>query len=253
MPMAYGTFSDDVRSGKRLIGTFVKTAEPMVIEMLARSGLDFICLDGEHGPLDRVRLDACLAVGRALAFPCLVRVPAARAEYILQALDLGAAGLVIPHVDSGAKAAEMGKLSRFGNGGRGYAGSTRGSDWGAGGMPGVLSRGGDPVVLVQIEEPAGVDDAPAIASAAGLDGVFLGPADLTVGFGLDQMGSDQLEAAYARVGAAVKAANRAYATFAPTVEDVPPLEAHGVSMVFVGSELTWMVTGAKAAAASFKA
>ena len=250
--MAYGTFSEDVRGGKRLIGTFVKTAEPTVVEMLAGSGLDFICLDGEHGPLDRGRLDACLAVARALGFPALVRVPAARAEYILQALDMGAAGLVIPHVDSGAKAAEMGKLSRFGDGGRGYAGSTRGSDWGAGGMPGVLSRGGDPVVFVQIEEPAGVDDADAIASAPGVDGVFLGPADLTVGYGLTEMGSDKLDAAYATVGKAVKTAGRAYATFAPTVADAPPLEAHGVTLLFVGSELTWMVAGARAAAKAFK-
>ncbi|MEL7461980.1 MAG: aldolase/citrate lyase family protein [Pseudomonadota bacterium] len=250
--MAYGRFSEDVRGGKRLIGTFVKTAEPMIVELLAGSGLDFICLDGEHGPLDRGRLDACLAVGRALGFPCLVRVPAARAEYILQALDMGAAGLVIPHVDSGEKAAEMGKLSRFGDGGRGYAGSTRGSDWGAGGMPGVLARGGDPVVLVQIEEPAGVEDAHAIASAPGVDGVFLGPADLTVGYGLTDVGSDTLDTAYATVGAAVKTAGRAYATFAATVADAPPLEAHGVTLMFVGSELTWMVAGAKAAASAFK-
>ncbi|MEO1238180.1 MAG: aldolase/citrate lyase family protein [Pseudomonadota bacterium] len=251
--MAYGTFRDDVRAGKRLIGTFVKTADHTVVEVLAGAGLDFICLDGEHAPLDRARLDASLAVARALSFPALVRVPAARAEYILQALDMGAAGVVIPHVDSGVLAAEMGKLSRFGDGGRGYAGSTRGSDWGAGGMPGVLSRGGDPVIFVQIEEPAGVDDADAIASAPGVDGVFLGPADLTVGYGLTEMGSDKLDAAYAKVGAAVKSAGRAFATFAPTAADVPRLEAHGVSVVFVASDQTWMAAGARAVVDAFKA
>jgi len=250
--MAYGSFSEDVRAGRRMIGTFVKTPEVIVIETLARTGLDFVCLDGEHAAFDRARLDTCLAVGRALGFPCLVRVPAARAEYILQALDMGAAGLVIPHVDSAAKAAEIGRLSRFGNGGRGFAGATRGSDWGEGGMEGVLARGGEPVVFVQIEEPEGVAEAEGIAAAPGIDGVFLGPADLSVGYGHADMKSDDLKAAYARVGEALAAAGRAYATFAPTTEAGRALEAHGVTMLFVGSELGWMAAGARAAVAAFR-
>ena len=251
--MAYGPFSADVRGGKRMIGTFVKTPEVIVVETLARSGLDFICLDGEHAAFDRARFDACLAVGRALGFPCFVRVPAARAEYILQALDMGAAGLVIPHVDSAAKAAEMGKLSRFGNGGRGFAGSTRGSDWGAGGMAGVLSRGDEPIVFVQIEEPEGVEEAEGIAAAPGIDGVFLGPADLSVGYGHTDLSSDDLAAAYVRVGKALASERRAFATFSPTVEAGKALEAHGVTMLFVGSELGWMAAGAKAAVEAFSA
>lgn len=251
--MAYGTFSADVRAGKRMIGTFVKTPEVIVVEALARSGLDFICLDSEHAAFDRARLDACLAVGRALGFPCLVRVPAARAEYILQALDMGAAGLVIPHVDTAAKAEEMGRLSRFGDGGRGFAGATRGSDWGTGGMAETLRRGADPVVFVQIEEPRGVEEAEGIAAAAGIDGVFLGPADLSVGYGYDHMGSDELAAAYARVGAAVVRAGRAYATFSRTAADGASLGEQGVTMLFVGSELGWMMDGAKAEVAAFKA
>lgn len=251
--MAYGSFGADVRRGKRLIGTFVKTPEVGVIEALSRSGIDFVCLDGEHAPFDRARLDACLAVARAIGFPALVRVPAARAEYILQALDMGAAGLVIPHVDSAEKAREMGKLSRFGNGGRGFAGATRGSDWGAGGMAGVLDRGADPVVFVQIEEPEGVEDAEGIAAAPGIDGVFLGPADLSVGYGKTDMGSGELKAAYARVGRAVAAAGRAFATFAPTVEAGRAYAADGVTLLFVASELGWMAAGAKAAAEAYRA
>ncbi|MEL7026462.1 MAG: aldolase/citrate lyase family protein [Pseudomonadota bacterium] len=250
--MAYGTFSEDVRACRPLVGTFVKTPDHVVVETLARSGLDFICLDGEHAPFDRGRLDACLAVGRALNFPCMVRVPAARAEYILQALDMGAAGLVIPHVDSTAKAHKMGKLSRFGNGGRGFAGSTRGSDWGDGGMVGALARGGDPVVLVQIEETEAVEEAEGIAAAPGIDGVFLGPADLTVGYGHTAMGSPELTEAYDRVGKAAAAAYRSYASFAATPEAGDALRAHNVNMLFIASDLSWLLAGAKAAAAALQ-
>ena len=241
-----------MRGGERMLGTFVKTPEPVILEMLATTGLDFVCLDGEHAPFDRGRLDACLAVGRALGFPCLVRIPAARAEYILQALDMGAAGLVIPHVESAEKAAEMGRLSRFGHGGRGYAGSTRGSDWGAGGMSQVLKRGNDPVVFVQIEEPEAVVDAEGIAAAPGVDGVFLGPADLTVGYGLKDVSADRVMDAYAKVGDRVQAAGRSYATFAASVEAGKKLDKYGVQLLFVGSELGWMAAGAKSAVAEFK-
>ncbi|KAG1648249.1 hypothetical protein GQR58_029998 [Nymphon striatum] len=73
--------------GERLLGTFVKTPSVEVVEILAKSGLDFICLDAEHAPFDRMRLDACLAVARALDFPTLVRVPSDGADDILKVME----------------------------------------------------------------------------------------------------------------------------------------------------------------------
>ena len=88
----------DLRSrmaaGEMLAGTFLKTASIDIIEVMAKSGLDFVCLDAEHAPFDRARLDACLAVARALDFPVLVRVPSALPQDILQVLDAGAVGVV---------------------------------------------------------------------------------------------------------------------------------------------------------------
>ncbi|MFT7369221.1 MAG: 2-keto-3-deoxy-L-rhamnonate aldolase RhmA, partial [Octadecabacter sp.] len=85
---------------ERLVSTFVKTAEVTVVEVLATSGLDFIVLDGEHCGFDRGRLDSCLSVCRALDFPALVRISSGSPENILMALDAGAVGVVVPHVDS---------------------------------------------------------------------------------------------------------------------------------------------------------
>ena len=73
--MGFAGFKQRMLSGKVLAGTFVKTPAIEVIEVLAHSGLDFLCLDAEHAPFDRARLDACLAVARALDLPTLVRVP----------------------------------------------------------------------------------------------------------------------------------------------------------------------------------
>ena len=104
---------------ERLASTFVKTAEVTVVEVLASSGLDFIVLDAEHCGFDRGRLDTCLAVCRALDFPALVRIPSASEENVQMALDAGAVGIVVPHVDSVAKAQALAKSAHFGRGGRG--------------------------------------------------------------------------------------------------------------------------------------
>ncbi len=91
-------FRSRVARGDRIVGTFVKIPEISVIEVLAQSGLDFICIDAEHGAFDRGRLDSCLAMARALDLPALVRVGGPGGATILHALDSGAVGVVVPHV-----------------------------------------------------------------------------------------------------------------------------------------------------------
>lgn len=180
----------DLRSrmaaGEMLAGTFLKTASIDIIEVMAKSGLDFVCLDAEHAPFDRARLDACLAVARALDFPVLVRVPSALPQDILQVLDAGAVGIVVPHVMDGDAAAAIAKASRFGPGGRGYAGSTRWAGYTTRSMPELLEQSKtETIVIAQIEDIEGVDNADAIAATKGIDGIFLGPADLSVAYGHD--------------------------------------------------------------------
>ena len=246
------TFRERMLGGEVLVGTFVKTPEISVIEVLAQSGLDFLCLDAEHAPFDRARLDACLAIGRALGVPMLVRVGDGSPREILQALDAGADGLVVPHVDSVEKAQAVAKAARFGHGGRGYAGSTRWAGFATRPMPDVLAQAGETVVMAQIEEPEGVEAAAGIAGVEGIDALFLGPADLSVSYGHDHQASDELEAAIDTVGEAVKAAGKGYVTFVAGPARAKELMPRGVSVFFVASEHTWMRDGATAAAEGIK-
>ena len=108
-----------------LIGTFVKTPSPMLCEVLGRTDLDVLCLDAEHSPFDRGVQDQCLYALRSEGMPSLVRVPSAAREHILNALDCGATGVIIPHVTSPAMAAEVAAAAHFGPGGRGYADGVR--------------------------------------------------------------------------------------------------------------------------------
>ena len=232
-----------------LAGTFVKTPAVEVVEVLAKSSLDFIALDAEHAPFDRGRLDNCLAIARALDFPTLVRVPSGEPSEILKAMDSGATGVIVPHVYSVEKARNIAKWSRFGHGGRGFAGSTRWAGFATRPMAEILKQSEDEtVVIAQIEEPEGVDAVDEIAALAGSDGLFVGPADLSVCLGTTDPNSAPVRDAMRIVGQATQKHRKTFMTFAPTTETAGELRELGVTMFFIASEHSFMMHGASAAA-----
>ncbi|PRY94749.1 2-keto-3-deoxy-L-rhamnonate aldolase RhmA [Hasllibacter halocynthiae] len=234
--------------GGRMAGTFLKTPAPELVEVLALSGLDFLCLDAEHAPFGRREMDLCCGIGRALDLPILVRIPAAREEHALQALDAGAVGLVVPHVLSAGRAAAMARAARFGRGGRGYAGSSRWAGWASRAMPDVLAQDAETCVIAQIEEPEGVEAAREIAGTPGIDALFVGPADLSVGYGHQSIDNPDVAAAFAACREAAEAAGVPLATWVPNAAKAAEWADRGVTAFVVGSEHAWMLAGAREAA-----
>ena len=248
------TFKQRMASGEILAGTFLKTPAHEMIEVLAKSKLDFVCLDAEHAPFDRARMDICLAMARALDFPVLVRLPVGTPVEMLKALDSGAVGVVVPHVDSVEKAQDIARAARFGEGGRGYAGSTRWAGFATRSMADVLQQSVDEtIVIAQIEEPAGVKAAAGIAAVDGIDGLFVGPADLAVCYGKTDMSDPKVLDAMRETGAAARAAGKAFMTFAANSDAAPDLMDMGVSMFFVASEHAFLLRGANAEAEALHA
>lgn len=242
-----------MRAGDLLAGTFMKTPNHIVMEILILAGLDFVCMDAEHAPFDRLAMDACLAVARAHDFPVLVRIGDGSPARILDVMDMGATGIVVPHVDSEEKARAIARAARFGHGGRGYAGSTRWAGYTAGTMPALLERSRrESIVIAQIEEPEGVEAADAIAAVDGIDALFTGPADLSVAYGHETMDNDDLRAAMARVGEACDGHAKTYVTWVPNVETARDWRQHGFRMFLVASEHSWMLAGARAAATGIR-
>lgn len=242
-----------IRAGEVLAATFVKLPSHEVVEVLAQTGLDFIVLDAEHGAFDRAALDRSLAVARALDFPAVVRVAAGTPQDVLQALDMGAVGVVVPHVDTAAKAEAMALASRYGPGGRGFAGGTRWGDFGAHSMADLVARSQDEtVVIVQIEEVAGVQAAAAIAAVPGVDALFLGPSDLSLNYGRTDMTGPELQAALVSVGQAARGAGKGYVTFVADIARAAEWRQHGAHVFLVSSELAIMKAAVAGAAKGIK-
>lgn len=150
------------------IGTFVKTASSAVVEVLALAGLDFVVADAEHAPLDRRDLDLIVLAGRASGLPVLVRTPTDETSELLNALDLGACGIVVPHVDTFSQAREVVARMRYRNGVRGFSSSPRSAGYGSVGMKKLLAQGDKALVVCQIESPMAVEQSGQIAAVDGV-------------------------------------------------------------------------------------
>ena len=174
------TLKQRLAAGELIVGTFVKTPSPIIVEVLALSALDCLCLDAEHAPFDRIAIDGCAMAARAGGKDLLVRVPVATPEHILNALDCGATGVVAPHVRSAHEARDLVRMAHHGAGGRGYAGSSRAAGYTTSSMANHLERSARTIVIAQIEDPESIEDIEAIAAVDGIDALFVGRVDLTV-------------------------------------------------------------------------
>jgi 2-keto-3-deoxy-L-rhamnonate aldolase RhmA len=228
-----------------LIGTFLKTPAPVVAELLATTELDLLCLDAEHAPFDRRDLDGCIFAAKAHGMPVLVRVPASNAEHVLSALDMGADGIVAPHICDAAGARDLVRMAHFGPGGRGYAGSPRAAHYTRRTMAEHLARTREEVVVVaMIEDVDAVQNIDGIVAVDGLDAVFVGRADLTVAYGKTDPYDPVVVAAVERVCAAAQAAERPLGMFVPKLDDVPAWAARGASYFLLESDQSFLLRGA---------
>jgi 2-keto-3-deoxy-L-rhamnonate aldolase RhmA len=247
-------FKQRLLARERLVGTFVKTPHPSVIEVLGQSPLDCICLDAEHAPFDRSALDVALLAARAANLPALVRLQRAHSSDVLSALDLGAAGVVVPHVASSEDARAMALAARYGSGGRGYAGSTRAAGFGTRAMSEIISEANHTVAVIgQIEDAAALSQLDAIASVEGIDALFIGRMDLTVSLG-GRLPSD--EAVVDAVRAVCATAHRhpcAVGMFTQTIEEARQWAAEGASLFLLASDQQWILQGARELAAGLRA
>ena len=247
------SFKSRLRTGDLLVGTWVKTPSMIVTEVLAGTDLDVICLDAEHAPFDRGVLDACLLATRANAMPALVRVPSAEPHQILNALDLGANGILVPHVCTAGEARAAVNASFYWPGGRGYAGSSRAANYTRRKMSEHIERSNATTsVIAQIEDREGIDNIEAICAVEEVDCVFVGRADLAVAYGVESASAPEVISASERVCAAARAAGRTVGMFVPDRKELPKWRALGVSLFLLESDHTFLLRGAADLAAAVR-
>ncbi|MEO6152756.1 MAG: aldolase/citrate lyase family protein [Croceibacterium sp.] len=238
-------------AGDALWGSFLKTPSPILVEVLASAGLDLLCIDAEHAPFDRAEIDQCVMAARAAGLPVVVRTPTAAPEHILNALDCGADGVLLPHIRSAEEARAVVSASLYGRGGRGYAGSSRAAGYGLTAIPKHLAASAErAVIIVQIEDVEAVEAIDQIAAVPGIDALFVGRIDLTIALGETDPDAPSVLSAVERVLKVGGLAGVPVGMFVPRDGDVAGWRSKGAQLFLQGSDHAFMRGGAKAARAA---
>ncbi len=199
-----------VRAGVQPIGTFVTSIDPATSSIFGSVGFDFVIIDCEHGPMDKVHALNHVRAAEAAGIFALARILEKSASQIQSFLDIGVQGVIVPHVDNAEQAQTVAKACRYGPGGRGMCPICNAARYSLDGWQEHMHQSNENILsIIMIESRAGVENIEAIAAVDGIDGIMFGPGDLSQDMGLDLVSDKaQLTAAWDRVRNAVRTAGK---------------------------------------------
>jgi len=236
-----------------LAGMWVCSGSPVIAEICAGGGLDWLLIDMEHGPNGLESVLAQLQAVAAYPVTPVVRVPANDAVTLKQVLDLGAQNILVPMVSSADEARAAVEAVHYPPRGRRGVGSAlaRSARWNR--VPGYLENAAQHVSLfVQVENTAGVDAAAQIAAVDGIDGVFVGPSDLAASMGLlGQQTHPDVTAAVAHAFEAVRGAGTPVGVNAFDPAVARSYADAGAAFILVGADVAMLARGSEALAATW--
>jgi 2-keto-3-deoxy-L-rhamnonate aldolase RhmA len=246
-------FRARLRRGDRLIGTMVTLPSPEVTEVLASVGFDWLFLDAEHGVLATRDLQALLqAAGRAM--PGVVRVAAAAEVPIKKALDIGAAGVIVPQVNSAVQAEQVVRLARYSPLGTRGVGVGRAHGYGLRLQEYLASANEQIAVIVQVEHIDAVWQIEAIVGVGGIDAVLVGPYDLSASLGrLGEVAHPDVQAAIDCVTRVCHDAGIRLGIFGVSAATLQPYLAQGYTLLVAGVDTLLLAQAAQAMLSQLKA
>lgn len=230
-------FRRRLRAGDLLVGTLLSLPAPELAEIAAEAGFDWLFLDMEHGGLDA---GAVLRLVQAVPEPCacLVRIPENREMWVKKALDTGAAGIIVPHVDSADEAARAVHWAKYPPEGGRSVGFSRANRYGARFQENIESANAATVVVAQVEHIDGVRRIEAILDVAGLDAVFVGPYDLSASLGKPgRIQDDDVRAAIRAVAGACAARRVPAGIFAAALPAAAQAVEAGYTLLCAGIDI----------------
>jgi len=247
-------FRRRLTNGEKLSGTFIKTPSGHATEIFGDLGYDFVVIDEEHAPFDRLAIDHALVSARAAHIAALVRVASASPSNLLSVLDAGAAGVLVPHVSSAQKAAEVAAACRYKGGRRGFSNSPRSGRYGGLSLQQHVAHADDiTTVVAQIEDPEALDKIDAIAAVDGIDALFIGRGDLAVAMGVESPEAPEIRAAAERISAAARRSEKPVMVFVGNNKDALAMREIGASAFVFSSDQGLMRQAAGRALAEFEA
>ena len=232
------------RRGEPSLGIISHLLSAPAIEVLAYTGMDYVLIDLEHSPIGAEHAAQLVGVAQGAGLAPLVRVDGIGRSQILKMLDVGAAGLVVPQLETVEQARKLVSYAKFPPlGNRGYC-PTRDGGWGSGscyerGMDGYMAEANTSTLLIPQCETAGcLEHIEEIAAVEGVDGIFIGPFDLSIALGIPgQFGDPLLTEGIERVRRACAAAGKLCIMYAGSGEAAKRYFDQGFPSVAAGLDI----------------
>ena len=169
-------------AGEPVFGLWAGIPTSLTAELAGLAGYDFVCVDLQHGAATEAIMVSMFQAAQAGGAVPLARLAWNEPWLIMRALDLGAAGVILPLIDNAAEAARAVDACRYPPHGHRSYGPIRAEALMGSGAPDVI--GGDTLCFAMIETCDGIDNLDEIAATPGLDGLYIGPSDLSIALGL---------------------------------------------------------------------
>ncbi len=254
LDIGQNAFKAALARGETQIGCWVGLADGYAAEIAGEAGFDWLLIDGEHAPNDlRSMREQLSALGRSRSHP-VIRLPVGEVWMVKQALDIGAQTILVPMVESGAQAALLARAMRYPPDGlRGVGAALARASRFSGVEDYVNKADAEICLLVQVENRAGMAALDDILAVEGVDGVFIGPADLAADMGFRGR-SDAPEVLEAIAGALrrIRVAGKAAGILTANEAQARDWMAQGANFVAVGIDVLVLANGLRALAAKFR-
>ncbi|MDC0115874.1 aldolase/citrate lyase family protein [Octadecabacter sp.] len=250
MPAPINALKAALLRGDVQSGVWLTLASPAVAEVAGRAGFDWCLIDAEHGPNTLTSIAAQIQALAATPAQAVVRVPKGEDWILKQVLDLGVQTVVVPMVDTAAQAAQVAAAVRYPGAGSRGMGAVLARASGYGEIVDYVSSANNQILLfVQIESTAAVTNIDAILGTEGVDGIFVGPADLSADMGfVGQMDAPEVTAAIDHVYARAMTAGKIVGTVTFDAADFHPQVDRGVTFLGLGSEAVMLQSALKSVA-----
>ncbi|MCU1736856.1 MULTISPECIES: 4-hydroxy-2-oxoheptanedioate aldolase [unclassified Pseudomonas] len=254
MDMPINRFKQRLQSDETQIGLWLGLADAYCAELAANAGFDWLLIDGEHAPNDLRGMLGQLQAVAPYASQAIIRPVIGDTALIKQVLDIGAQTLLVPMVESAVQARELVRAIHYPPQGIRGVGSAlaRASRWNS--IPGYLEQADAQMcLLVQIESREGLANLDAIAAVEGVDGVFIGPADLSASMGhRGNPGHPEVQAAIEDAIVRIRTAGKAAGILSADEALARRYIELGAAFVAVGVDTTVLMRGLQTLAAKFK-
>ncbi len=240
------TLKSLIRREQPAIGSWIGFADPYSVELMADVGFDWLLIDTEHFPLDRHSLKTILIAMKGSPSVPVVRLPSNSQDHFQTALDLGALGVVVPMVNSGADASKAVQFCRYPpEGSRGFA-PVRASRYFQDVEMYAKEANDQIALIVQVETPQAVENIEEILAVRGIDGIFIGPADLASFMNLvTQTHHPEVESVLERLIQKARAHRMPFGLPTWTPEECESYVKRGAQLLTIGGDLGFLASAAR--------